>query len=264
MGQVAFLFQSDMQKRTKNTTKAKSKYFLSVVIPCHNEEKKIAKDVQEAYKFATREGWDIEVLVVDDGSVDHTAGVVKELQKQYSSLRLLSEKTNHGKGYALKKGIMEARGEYILFADAGYCVPFKDVKKGMELLENGIDVATGSRALELSTIKRKQSWYRQIGAKLFWIILKLFIGLPQSIRDTQCGFKVFPQEIAKSLFKDAFTEGFMIDIEVLLRAKKLGYKIEEFPVTWSSDADTRFKVFSGMMRNFKELFKIKRELNKKD
>lgn len=235
-----------------------SSAYLSIIITCYNEETKIAKDIEAVKSFIDNLKKTVELIIVDDRSNDKTVEIVKEKQKIYPWIKLMSVKGNiHGKGIGLKKGIMAATGQYIMFADAGLCVPYNNALLGLKQLEDGADVAIGSRALKRSIIPHRQAWYRQLGSRLFWLLLKLFMGLPRGIRDTQCGFKLYTHDAAINLYKNSFTPGFMIDIETILRAKKLKYKVSQFPVAWTNDSDSRFNIFSGSIKNFKELWNIK-------
>ena len=120
-------------------------YYLSVVIPAYNEEKKIAKDIEAVYKYFKNNSIDGELIIVNDGSKDQTCNIANNFSKQFNTLKVITYLKNKGKGYAIKTGILEAKGEYILFADAGLCVPFKYANAGIELLKKGYDIAIGSR-----------------------------------------------------------------------------------------------------------------------
>lgn len=237
------------------------KPYLSIVITCFNEEKKIGRDIEAVSLFIKTINKPVELIIVDDRSSDKTIEVVKQKQKKYTWVSLLLVKGNiHGKGVGLKVGILAAQGKYVMFADAGLCVPYENALLGIEQLNKGADVAIGSRTHSKSLISRKQRWYRRIGSRIFWLLLKLFMGIPRGIKDTQCGFKIYTNKAAKMLYKDSFTPAFMIDIETLVRAKKLNYQISQFPVTWTSDQDSRFNIFPGTIKIFKELWEIKKKL----
>ncbi len=228
---------------------------LSIVIPAYNEEKKICEDLSQVYNFLNRQSYGYEVLMVDDGSKDKTYEIGKSLESKYKNLRCIRYEKNRGKGYAVKTGILQAKGEYILFSDAGTCVPYQEVERGLHLLQDGYDVAIGSRILPESKIILKQPLYRQLGSKGFNFIIRWFMGI--RMRDTQCGFKVFKREAAHQIFSKNRIDRMMFDIETIFNATKLGFKMKEFPVTWKNDPDTRFNPFWGSIVNLKELFIIK-------
>jgi len=189
---------------------------LSIIIPAYNEEKKIKNDITRAFNFFKKENINGEVIISTDGVTDNTNKIVKRLQKKYINLTLLSKKHKIGKGMAIKKGVEKAIGKYIMFADAGYCVPFNFIKIGIKTLQNGNDCAIASRACKASKIKRKQPLYRQLGSKMFGIIVRNLLGIPKHIKDTQCGFKIYKKNVAKQIFKKLKTDSFMFDILCLI------------------------------------------------
>jgi len=235
------------------------KYDISLIIPAYNEEKKIEKDIREAYKFFNKEKMSAEIIVSTDGVTDRTNEIVKDLQKEFNTLELITKKKKIGKGAALKKGIMQASGKCIMFADAGLCVPYKFILDGLQKLEEGYECALASRASKKSSITKPQPLYRKIGSRIFGIIVRALMGIPENIKDTQCGFKLYKNSVAKKLFSNLKAESFMYDIEIILRAKKENYKMCQFPVQWKNDADTKFNPLTGSVRNFLELYRIKFE-----
>lgn len=235
----------------------KEKLKLSIIIPAYNEEKKIAKDIEEAEEFIKKNNIDGEVIVSTDGITDKTNDIVSKLQKKYKKLLLLADKGKIGKGAAIKKGVKIAKGEYILFADAGLCVPYHDAKRGLALLLKGYDCAMGSRAVTGSKILKKQPLYRYLGSKLFKALIHKVLQIPSHIKDTQCGFKLYRSSVAKKVFGELKTNKMMFDIEIILRLKKYNYKMVSFPVEWKNDEDTKFDPLIGTFHNFEDLYKIK-------
>lgn len=234
----------------------KNDLYLSVILPVYNEEKKILKDLEEILSYFKNKNYRYEIIVVDDGSRDNTKKILFEFKDKCKELRILSYHPNRGKGFAVKTGILNAKGKYILFADAGSCVSYDNMEKGIELLKNGYDCAFGSRALKDSQILVHQPRYRQVGSKIFSLIVKFIMGI-REVEDTQCGFKLFKREVAKSIFRLNKIDGFMFDIETILNGKKNSYQMKEFPIEWSNDPDTRFNPIKGTIQNFKELIRIK-------
>ena len=230
---------------------------LSIVIPAYKEAYKIAADVEAADAFLTKNHIDGEIILVDDGSPDATAQTARDLQRRYSSLRVVSYARNRGKGHAIAVGMAQARGEFVMFADAGLCVPYDMAVVGLKMLELDMcDIAHGSRRMRGSIVKA-QPLYRRLGSQFFRMLVYTVVGVPSYISDTQCGFKIYRRSVAQALYGQIVTDGFMFDIEVILRALKEGYRILEFPVLWSNDADTRFNPGSGSLRNLKELAQIR-------
>lgn len=236
----------------------KNNYFeISIIIPAYNEEKKIEKDIREVILFLKKANLKGEIIVSTDGVTDQTNNIVKKLQKEFKELKLLAEKEKIGKGAAIKKGVRIAEGKYIMFADAGLCVPYKYIKEGINKIEEGFDIALASRASKKSIITKAQPIYRKIGSIAFGFLVRNIIGVPKNVKDTQCGFKIYKKEVAKKLFNDLRIECFMFDIELILRAKKEKYKMTQFPVQWSNDIDTKFNPITGSIRNIKDLLKLK-------
>lgn len=233
-------------------------YDLSIVIPAFNEEKKISLDIETVYNYFSENLISGELVIVDDGSTDKTKSVAEGFKEKYKTLKVISYGGNKGKGYALKTGILEASGKYILFADSGVCVPYKCSKLGIKLLEEGFDIALGSRRTKDNSAKIvvNQPLYRRVGSKIFYFLIKILNLIPEGILDTQCGFKLFKKDIAHKIYSECKIKGFMIDLEMLRRAHKQKFKIAAFPVEWSNDSDTRYKPLSGSIQNVLQIIKI--------
>lgn len=231
---------------------------LTIVIPALNEELKIRRDIDAAYLFITECGLDAEIIVVADGSTDGTVAVSEAAVADIPILRVLPLTGQRGKGAAIKRGFSEARGAIAMFADAGLCVPFSDALKGLELLNaHTCDIAQGSRSHPGAVLVRLQPRWRQMGSKAFRYILSSIMGIPWSFGDTQCGFKMYRLDAARSLYSQLFTPGYMFDIEIILRARKQGYRIAQFPVTWSNDADSRYHPIKGTVQVLRQLLSIR-------
>lgn len=234
--------------------------YLSLIIPAYNEEKKIERDIRQAFAYFRQRNIKGEVIVSTDGVTDNTNKIVLDLKKEYPYLILLAQKKKIGKGAAIKRGVACAKGKYIMFADAGYCIPFKYIDEGIKKIEEGYDMALGDRESKSAIIKVRQPYYRKVGSQVFGLLVKNILGVPNFIKDTQCGFKIYKHNIAKSLFKDLKTPGMMFDLEHILIAKKNNFKIAVFPVEWSNDPDTKFNPISGGQEVAKEIYNIKFKL----
>lgn len=231
---------------------------ISVIIPAYNEEKKILQDIEAVFKYFNEYSINGELIIVDDGSTDQTYNIASGFQAKFPSLKVITYEKNKGKGYAVKTGVMQSSGEYVLVTDSGLCVPFKCANIGLELLKKGNDIALGSRrtANKEEKIIVRQPIYRQLGSKLFHFLLRSFNLIPKDIQDTQCGFKLFKKEVAHNIFKRLITKKFMWDIEMLRIANKEKYKVAIFPVEWSNDADTRFNPYIGSIENLLQIINI--------
>ncbi len=232
-------------------------YYLSLIIPAYNEEKKIERDIRKAFDYFKQKKINAEIIVSTDGVTDNTNKIVLKLKNDYPDLSLLSKKRKIGKGASIKDAVAEAKGKYIMFADAGLCVPFKFISTGIEKLEAGFDVALANRGDKKTIMKNNQPLYRKVGSKIFGLLVKYVLGVPDYIKDTQCGFKFYKHDVAKKLFKDLKTKGMMFDLEHILRAKKDRFKIGVFPVEWSNDPDTKFNPITGSVENIKAIYDIK-------
>jgi dolichyl-phosphate beta-glucosyltransferase len=237
---------------------------LSIVIPAFNEGDKIARDIEAAAQFLTENRLTGEIIVVDDGSTDHTASAAQQTQiSDQIPFEVISYPQNLGKGHALRRGIEQTRGDYVLFADSGLCVPYKFALVGMNLIKAGdCDIAHGSRKLPESDIVKTHYVHRHICSRIFRWIVTRFMGIPRNLSDSQCGFKIYRGEIARKLYGECISERFMFDVEIILRATRQGYRICEFPLAWHSDRDTRFRFFRGSFRSLLDLITIKRALKK--
>jgi len=234
----------------------------SIVIPAYEESTKIAKDIKKAAEFLDGNDFKAEIIVVDDCSTDSTSQVAQETRVPPSvTLKVLRYEPHRGKGYAVRTGIKASTGDYVMFADSGYCVPFGNVLLGIELLKHGdADIANASRKLIESDILRNQPFHRRICSRIIKWAVRIMLGISRSLTDTQCGFKVYKGDVARELYSECISEGFMFDVEIILRAQKKGYKIAEFPIEWSCDPDSRLSVTRTPLPTISELIAIRRTL----
>lgn len=239
---------------------------LSIVIPAFNECDKIAEDIRIASEFLSSNEFEGEIIVVDDGSTDGTADTARNITVDDSvSLSIIKYEKNRGKGYAVRRGIAETSGDYVMFADCGCCVPYDNVLKGLKILQDNqadIEIAHASRKMKESHIQRGQGRYRRMCSWVFRKMMVHVMGLSPHFTDTQCGFKVYRGEAARKIYSQCVTDGFMFDVEVILRAQKEGYMIAEFPIEWTCDLDSRLSPAKNSWQIIGELFKIKRMVNK--
>jgi dolichyl-phosphate beta-glucosyltransferase len=231
---------------------------LSVVIPAYNEEERLRKFVPGIVGFLRSKGQPFEIVVVNDGSRDGTGQVARELAKTYPMLRLIELHPNRGKGGAVKAGMLDGRGQYVMFTDADQSTPITELDKLLEKLEReGYDMVIGSRAVPGAEVEQPQVWYRALAGKLFGVGTRLFcIG---GIYDTQCGFKAMKREVAQKVFPQVTSNSAIFDIEMLVVAAREGYRIAELPVKWVHDPDTRIPYdLRRALKIWGELFRIRR------
>ena len=231
---------------------------LSVVIPAFNEEKRLPRTltrIREYFLSRPHGANDVEIIVVDDGSVDSTAKIAEEWARQFPGSRLVSNGRNRGKGYSVRHGMLEARGRVALFTDADLSSPIEESEKLLAAIAAGSVVAIGSRALDRSLIEVHQSAFREVAGIIFNGFVRLFTGLP--FHDTQCGFKAFVVEPSRIVFDQQRIERFGFDPEVLFLAKRHGLRSVEVPVRWAHDPATKVHVLSDSLHMFGALVYIR-------
>ena len=235
---------------------------VSIIIPVFNEAHKISSDIITCSAWLKDNHPDAEIIIVDDGSCDNIFSVLERLMdNSEQKVKLITIPENRGKGYAVKQGILAASGEIILFTDSGNCIPWSDIEYGISLVRDGItDICHGSRYLTGSSILVKRSLSRKFISFLFRKLIRVAAGTPSYLSDTQCGLKIYLREAAKTLYSVCFTERFMFDIEIILRAMTAGYRITEFPVNWTPDPDSRLKIFPTFLSTLREIRNLKRKL----
>ncbi len=225
-------------------------YDITHILPAYNEAKRIRETVTQAVEYFARKGWTAQIIVSADGN-DGTREIVREMAHSNPHLLCIGEDARRGKGRGIREAVALAAGRYIGFADADNKVPIEDFDTILPWLENGIEVVIGSRALAKSSIEKSQPLYRQLGGKTFGYVMRSLTGL--SVGDTQCGFKFFPHHVAKALFFLQLVDGYMYDVEILVIATRLGYRIQEVPVRWRDDGDSRLDLISGNIRNMRDI-----------
>ena len=235
---------------------------LSIVIPEFNEARKIARDVEAAGAFLVAQGLGGEILVVDDGSSDKSADLAAAAPvPEGVQRRVIRHQVNRGKGHAVRTGMVQTSGDVVMFADAGLCIPFDNALRGLSLIrEDGCDIAHGSRRLPDSVITRPKSLYRRMLTRVFRWTMPWLAGTPRSLSDTQCGFKMYRGEVGRELYGKCTCDGFLFDVETVLRAMRAGWRIVEFPVEWHSDSDSRLHPARSIPRLIAELRAIRRAL----
>ena len=228
---------------------------LSVIIPAYNEEKRLPKTLTEIDKYLRKQFYDYEIIVVNDGSKDRTAEIVRKLAKEIKNLRLIDNKVNHGKGFVVRQGLLKAQGRYRLFTDADNSTSIDQVEKMWPEFAKGYDIVIGSRDIRGAVLEPPQPWWRRFLGEVFGLLTNLIVGT-WGIKDTQCGFKGFTQRATKDIFPRCKINRFAFDPEILIIAKKLGYKIKEIPIFWRNDPRSKVK-FKSMIKMGFDLLKIR-------
>jgi dolichyl-phosphate beta-glucosyltransferase len=230
---------------------------ISIVIPAYNEERRLPTTLEAVLAYLRGSNFSsAEVLVVDDGSRDQTAGVTREFASRHPEIRLIENPGNRGKGYSVRHGMLEARGDWILFTDADLSAPIAELDKLLGAArERDALVAIGSRALDRSLITVHQSMFREQAGRIFNLCMRMVTGLP--LWDTQCGFKLFEAHAAREIFRRQKLDGFSFDVEALFLARKLGFRTVEVPVRWSHAEGTKVSMFSDSLLMFTDLFRVR-------
>jgi len=229
---------------------------LSIVIPAYNEESRLPKTLDRIFAYLQARPYRTEILVVDDGSSDRTVEVVNSCAQKYSGLRLVSNERNRGKGFSVRHGMLEARGEIALFTDADLSTPIEEADKLLATIrERAYDGAIGSRAMDRSLIEVHQSVIREQAGIFFNRLVRWIMGIEFS--DTQCGFKAFRTKRTRIIFEQQRIERFGFDPEILFLAKRQGLRVAEVPVRWSHDSATKVNVAADGLRMFLELLLIR-------
>jgi glycosyltransferase involved in cell wall biosynthesis len=227
----------------------------SIIIPAFNETARIERALSMVTECIRERGWDAEVLVVDDGSTDNTAGLVEAWSGRHPEVRLIRNGSNHGKGYSVRNGMLRAAGEVVMFTDADLSSPIEEAERLFRAIDQGADVAIGSRWLTGRRIVHKQPLYRRVFGRCFNALTRTIMRLP--FADTQCGFKAFRRDAAHVVFGLQRIERWGFDPEILFIAIQRGLRVAEVPVTWGHDERSRISYLRDGMQMLLELVYIR-------
>jgi len=227
----------------------------SIVIPAYNEGARIPATLASVMECIRTRCWPAEVLVVNDGSTDQTAEVVRAFIRTAPEVRLIENPGNLGKGYSVRAGMLKARGAIVLFTDADLSSPIEEAERLFTAIGEGADIAIGSRWLESSRQTHRQPLYRQLFGRCFNGVTRAVMRLP--FADTQCGFKAFTRQAAQTVFRLQTIDRWGFDPEILLIALKHGYRITEVPVSWAHDKRTRMSYLRDGFRMLQEIAQIR-------
>jgi glycosyltransferase involved in cell wall biosynthesis len=223
----------------------------SIVIPAYNESARIPATLEAVIACLRSRGWNAEIIVVNDGSTDNTVEVVKQFAARAPEVRLIENPGNHGKGYSVRNGCLQALGEVVMFTDSDLSAPIEEADRLFAAIAGGADIAIGSRWLESGRQTQRQPLYRQFFGRCFNLVTRAVMSLP--FADTQCGFKAFTRSAAQTVFQLQTIEGWGFDPEILFIALKRGLRVQEVSVTWAHDERTRMSYLKDGMRMLEEL-----------
>lgn len=229
---------------------------LSIVIPAYNEELRLPATLERIAAYLKTCGRTAEVLVVDDGSLDRTAAVAESFRERLPALRVVSNGVNRGKGFSVRHGVQEARGQIVLFTDADLSAPIEEADKLIDALRTrNCAVAIGSRAVDRRLITVHESRFREFAGILFNKLVRIILWLP--FVDTQCGFKAFDRERCRIIFEQQTIERFGFDPELLYLARHHGLHAVEIPVRWGHSPATKVSMLRDSIQMFLDVFKIR-------
>ena len=232
--------------------------YLSLIIPSYNEGNRIIDTLQKVDKYLSSQSYNYEIIVVNDGSKDNTAEIVKKLIPEIKNLVLIDNIENNGKGFVVRQGIFRAKGEYIIFTDADNSTAIEQIEKIFAEFEKGYKVVIGSRDIKGAVVAIPQPWWRIMLGNIFNLMVQIISGL-YGIWDTQCGFKGFTKQSARDIFSKCEINDFAFDVEVLVLAKKMKYKIKEIPIIWINSVESTVG-FKSMIKMLFEILKIRYNL----
>jgi dolichyl-phosphate beta-glucosyltransferase len=209
----------------------------SIVVPAYNERARIGGTLEQVLEHVRAQKWNAEIVVVNDGSRDDTASFVRQFAAQHPEVRLIENPGNKGKGYAVRNGVLNARGQVILFTDADLSSPITEAAKLFAALEKGADVAIGSRWLDPTLQFQRQSWRRQIMSRAFNVFTRVVLWFPY--HDTQCGFKAFTRHAAQTIFPLLRINRWGFDAEIIYLAHRMKLQVAEVAVKWGHDEGSK-------------------------
>lgn len=228
---------------------------VTVVIPAYNEAQRLPPTLAKVVAYARQQPRRLDLVLVDDGSKDGTADLAQSLVGDQIPLTVLVNDPNRGKGFSVKRGLLEGGGQCVLFTDADLSTPIEETDRLLAEIEAGADVAIGSRAMRGSQVQVHQPWWREKAGKLFGALTRALV-LP-GIHDSQCGFKCFRREAAHAILSHQTLDGWAFDVEVLLIARKLGYSIAEVPVQWVNDPNSKVHMLTDGPRMLADMVRAR-------
>lgn len=228
---------------------------LSVVVPAFNEEQRIQRTLERLAEYYDAQDYGYDVCVVSDGSTDQTDEIVRRFAQAHPLFKLERVEPNQGKGAAVRHGMLGASGDYVLFCDADLATPQEETEKLLPRVIAGADVAIGSRPLRDSRLEIRQPWYREMLGRTFNGVVQMLAI--RGIADTQCGFKVFRREASQEVFRRCRLNGFSFDLEALMIARDLGYRIEEIPIRWMHQEGSKVRVLRDGTQMVLDLIKLR-------
>jgi dolichyl-phosphate beta-glucosyltransferase len=230
--------------------------YYSIIVPAYNEAARLGASLERMLAFVEEQGWSAEIVVVNDGSSDNTAAIVRTFELRHPNVRLLENPGNRGKGFSVRNGMLNARGQVMLFTDADLSSPIEEARKLFAVIDSGkADIAIGSRYLDRELLTRKQPIHRRAFGRAFNMALRAILGL--KYEDTQCGFKALSRHAAIPIFQNVKIERWGFDPEMLFLADRYGFSVEEVPVEWGHDHRSKINPLRDGAAMLRELLNIR-------
>ena len=228
---------------------------LAIIIPAYNEQERLGPTLARIAEYARTLDFDTEIWVVNDGSADDTTKLVKCVAESEPLVHLLDCEQNQGKGAAVRQGMLEIDAEWLLMSDADLATPIEELDKLWPHVGEATPIAIGSRPLKESELEVRQPWYREMMGRAFNLAVRT-LGI-KGIADTQCGFKLYRQDVARDIFSRSKIDGFGFDFEVLMIARDLGYNIAEVPIRWQHKEGSKVNLLRDGVRMLRELMLLR-------
>jgi glycosyltransferase involved in cell wall biosynthesis len=226
--------------------------FLSIIIPAHNEESRLPRTLGQVFVFLEQQAYESEVIIIENGSSDRTLELAHEFAQKHSNMIVIHEE-QRGKGNAVRRGMLEAHGEYRFICDADLSMPIDELSKFLPSIAKDFDIAIGSREAP-GAVRYNEPPYRHLGGRAVNLAIRWLI-LP-GLNDTQCGFKCFRADVAESLFRQQTLMGWSFDIEILYLARRKRLRIKEIPIHWYFDPDSKVNAVRDALRMLSDIFRI--------
>jgi len=234
---------------------AEGPIFLGIIIPAFNEDMRLLPTLTRLAEYYGSQAYTWAVWVVDDGSLDQTGHLVEEFAANHPCFKLISYSPNRGKGFAVRKGMLEVEAEMLLFCDADLATPQEETEKLLKSINSGFDLAIGSRPLKQSHLDIRQPWYRELLGRSFNGLVQVLAV--KGIHDTQCGFKLFTKSAARDVFSRCEIDRYSFDIEALMIARDLNLKIDEVPIHWAHQEGSKVSIVRDGAKMIRDLIMLR-------
>ncbi|MBL8087337.1 MAG: glycosyltransferase family 2 protein [Chthonomonas sp.] len=228
---------------------------LAVIVPAYNESVRLPKTLARLHEYLSDQTYPWSVVVISDGSTDDTPRIVNDFGIKHPQFTLIDSQPNRGKGFVIRRAMLEVDADLLLFSDADLAAPIEEIEKLLPKIREGYEIAIGSRPLRESRLEIRQPKYREYAGRAFNQVVQMLAI--RGIQDTQCGFKVFTKPVARDVFARCTLDGFSYDFEALMIARDLGYKIAEVPIRWAHQEGSKVRFLRDGSRMLLDLVRLR-------